>query len=270
MTASGEELPDILKRILRRKAQEVVERAEQYPLRDLAARVEDSPPTRGFWESIAERVDAGQSAVIAEIKRASPSKGVIREDYTPAAIAGDYAQAGAACLSVLTDRDFFGGSDDDLRAVRDAVQLPVLRKDFTIDPYQIYEARVLGADCVLLIAAALGDTQLAEMHALALELGLDVLIEVHDAEELERVAVLGPGLVGINNRDLRTFATDLATTEQLIAQVPPSALPVTESGIRYRDDVARMRAVGVHTFLVGEAFMSSVSPGSKLLELFGA
>ncbi|MCG5529558.1 indole-3-glycerol phosphate synthase TrpC [Halorhodospira halochloris] len=260
--------PDILRRILRRKAEEVIERAERRSLRELAAQVEDLPPTRGFWEALAERLDAGQPAVIAELKRASPSKGVIRADYDPDAIASDYANSGAACLSVLTDKDFFGGDDSHLQAARNAVQLPVLRKDFTIDTYQVYEARVLGADCILLIAAALGDAQLAELHALALELGLDVLIEVHDAEELERVAAFGPGLIGINNRDLHTFTTDLATTEGLAPRVPESALTVTESGIHTSSDVARIRAAGVHSFLVGEAFMSAPSPGQKLVELF--
>lgn len=269
MSNGQADTPDILLRILRRKAEEVGERAEQRSLRELAARIEDLPPTRGFWEALAARLDAQLPAVIAEIKRASPSKGVIRPDYDPAALAVDYANSGAACLSVLTDRDFFGGDDSHLQVARDAVQLPVLRKDFTIDTYQLYEARVMGADCVLLIAAALGDAQLAEMHALALELGLDVLIEVHAAEELERIAVLGPGLVGINNRDLHTFTTDLATTEKLAARVPESALTVTESGIHTSEDVERMRANGVHSFLVGEALMSVASPGRKLQEIFG-
>lgn len=269
LSDAREETPDILRRILRRKAEEVSERAEQRSLRELAAQVADLPPLRGFWEALAERLDAGHPAVVAEIKRVSPSRGVIREPYDPAAIAVDYAQSGAACLSVLTDRDFFGGDDAHLQTARESVQLPVLRKDFIIDTYQLYESRVMGADCVLLIAAALGDAQLAEMHALALELGLDVLIEVHDADELERIASFGPGLVGINNRDLHTFVTDLATTERLVGHVPETAITVAESGIHSSDDVARLRSAGVHAFLVGEAFMSADSPGQKLRELFG-
>lgn len=267
MSASG--TPDILRRILRRKVEEVVERAEARSLRELSAAAADLPPCRGFRDALSQRVEAGGAGVIAEVKRASPSRGVIREDFQPAAIAADYQRHGAACLSVLTDRDFFQGDDAHLQAAREAVSLPVLRKDFTVDAYQVYEARVLGADCILLIAAALGDAQLAELHALAVELGMDVLIEVHDAEELARIQPLGPALVGVNNRDLRTFDTDLATSEALVGAMPQGALVVTESGIHTPDDVARMEAAGIHAFLVGEAFMTAPSPGARLAELFG-
>ncbi len=266
--SAGCETPDILRRILRRKAEEVAERAEALPLRELSARAADQAAPRDFRGALQRRVEAGQPAVIAELKRASPSRGVLREAYDPAAIAADYEAHGAACLSVLTDRDFFRGDDAHLQAARGAAGLPVLRKDFILDTYQVYEARALGADCVLLIAAALGDAQLAELHALAVELGMDALVEVHDAEELARCQPLGPGLVGINNRDLRTFTTDLGTSEALAAALPETALAVTESGIRSAADIARMRAAGIHAFLVGEAFMGAASPGGRLRELF--
>ncbi|MFP4129733.1 MAG: indole-3-glycerol phosphate synthase TrpC [Halorhodospira sp.] len=269
MSGAGEGAPDVLRRILRRKAEEVVERAEAYPLRELSAAAADLPPARGFGEALARRVARGSAGVIAELKRASPSRGVIREGYDPAAVAADYERHGAACLSVLTDRDFFRGDDAHLQAAREAVRLPVLRKDFTVDAYQVYEARVLGADCILLIAAALGDAQLDELHALALELGMDALIEVHDAEELARARRLGPALVGVNNRDLRTFETDLSTSEALAEAMPEGALAVSESGIHSSAEVARLRAAGIHAFLVGEAFMAAPSPGARLPELFG-
>lgn len=262
------ETPDVLKTILRRKAQEVVERSRALDLRTLSERVASLLPPRGFVASVRERIAAGDPGVIAEIKRASPSQGVIREDYDPAAIARSYEAAGAACLSVLTDVDFFQGADEHLRAARDAVTLPVLRKDFVVDAYQIYEARLLGADCVLLIVAALGDAALAELYTLARELGMDVLVEVHDAEELDRALALGPDLVGINNRDLRTFHTDIGTTLALRSQVPDSCLLVTESGIHAREEVERMRAHEVDAFLVGESFMRAPDPGAKLRELF--
>ncbi|MFP4648345.1 MAG: indole-3-glycerol phosphate synthase TrpC [Halorhodospira sp.] len=266
--SGGRSTPDVLRRILRRKAEELIERAEACPLRELSAAVSDMPPARGFRAALAQRVARDEAAVIAEIKRASPSRGVIRPDYEPAAVAADYERHGAACLSVLTDRDFFQGDDAHLQAARAAGSLPVLRKDFTIDTYQVYEARALGADCILLIASALGDAQLAEFHALAIELGLDVLVEVHDAEELERIRPLGPGLIGVNNRNLRSFTTDLATSERLAGCLPEGALAVTESGIHRREDVARMRASGIHAFLVGEAFMAAPSPGERLQALF--
>ncbi|WP_338036043.1 indole-3-glycerol phosphate synthase TrpC [Halorhodospira abdelmalekii] len=258
----------MLRQILRRKAEEVSERAARRSLRELSAQVADLPPPRGFRAALAETIAAGQAAVIAELKRASPSRGVLRQHYDPPAIAQAYERAGASCLSVLTDSDYFGGHERDLEAARAAVSLPVLRKDFIVDTYQVYETRALGADCLLLIVAALGDAQLAELHALAAELGLDVLIEVHDATELERVQALGPGLVGINNRDLRTFVTDLGTTERLAPDVPQGALTVCESGIQQPHDIARMRAAGVHAFLVGEAFMTVDDPGERLAALF--
>ena len=217
---------------------------------------------------MAERVAAGGAAVIAEVKKASPSKGLLRDPFDPAAIARSYAAGGATCLSVLTDEHFFQGSDDALREARAACALPVLRKDFTIDPYQVYEARVLGADCILLIVAALGDAQLNELAGLARHLDLDVLVEVHDAGELDRVRHMEGTLLGINNRNLRTFETRLETTLSLLAAVPEGRLVVTESGIHTREDVARMRAGGVHAFLVGEAFMRAPEPGERLRELF--
>ena len=260
--------PDVLKTILRRKAGEVAERSQALSLGALSQQVADLPPPRGFVSSLRDRIAAGDPAVIAEVKRASPSQGVIRADYDPAAIARSYEAAGAACLSVLTDVDFFQGADEHLRAARGAVGLPVLRKDFVIDAYQVYEARVLGADCVLLIVAALGDASLMELYTLARELGMDVLVEVHDAEELERALALGPNLVGINNRDLRTFHTDIGITLELRSRVPDNCLLVTESGIHAREEVDRMRANDVNAFLVGESFMRAPEPGAKLRELF--
>ena len=260
---------DILQRIVRRKAEEVQERCLARPLRDVAASIEGMAAARGFRTALAERSDAGRPAVIAEIKRASPSRGVIRENFHPADIARAYAAHGAACLSVLTDRDFFQGDDAHLIEARAACALPVIRKDFVIDAYQVYEARALGADCILLIVAALGDAQLVELAGLAGHLGLDVLVEVHDADELERALVLGAPLVGINNRDLRRFETRLETTLDLLPQVPADRLLVTESGIHTPEDVARLRDAGVHAFLVGEAFMRAPNPGVELERLFG-
>ena len=260
--------PDILRTILRHKAQEIGARARDLPLRSLADRAQHAPSPRGFAASLARRVDAGQPAVIAEIKKASPSKGLLRDPFDPGAIARSYELGGAACLSVLTDEAFFQGSDQALVQARAACSLPVLRKDFTIDPYQVYEARVLGADCILLIVAALGDAQLNELAGLAQHLDLDVLVEIHDAAELERVAHMHGTLLGINNRDLRTFNTTLDTTAALLEQVPRGRMVVTESGIHTREDVAFMRTRGVHAFLVGEAFMRAPEPGEKLRELF--
>ncbi|MCL6619084.1 indole-3-glycerol phosphate synthase TrpC [Thermomonas hydrothermalis] len=258
----------ILDTILARKHAEVAERAAHLPLADLQARLTSAPPVRGFADALATRIASGQPGVIAEVKKASPSKGVIRADFDPAAIARSYAAAGAACLSVLTDIDFFQGSDTYLQQARAACGLPVLRKDFVIDPYQIYEARVLGADCVLLIAAALDDTRLSEFAFLAAELGMDVLVEVHDLDELERALPVPARLLGINNRNLKTFEVSLQTTLDLKAAVPADRLLVTESGILTRADVACMREAGVHAFLVGEAFMRQPDPGAALQELF--
>ncbi len=261
--------PDILKKITTRKAEEVAERMARHPLPEVMERAELAMPVRGFVAAIGERLAAGRAAVIAEIKKASPSKGVLREDFRPADIARAYEQGGAACLSVLTDEDFFQGADHYLVEAREACRLPVLRKDFIIDPYQVYEARAIGADCILLIAACLSDAQMRELARLAVSLGMDVLVEVHDEAELERALPLELPLVGINNRNLRTFETRLETTLDLLPRIPTDRIVVTESGIHARDDVARMRAHGVNTFLVGEAFMKAVDPGEKLRELFG-
>jgi indole-3-glycerol phosphate synthase len=271
MTVSTQ--PDVLQQILRRKREEVAERSARTPLRELSARAADTPPTRGFARAIEATVAAGKPAVIAEVKKASPSKGVIRADFDPAAIARSYAAGGAACLSVLTDVDFFQGADACLQQARGACALPVLRKDFTVDPYQVVEARALGADCILLIVAALDDDALAGLCAQALALGMDVLVEVHDRDELARALQLPAAdgrapLLGINNRNLRTFEVSLDTTLSLRDAVPADRRLVTESGIVDPADVARMRAAGIEAFLVGEAFMRADDPGAALRALF--
>lgn len=260
--------PDILKTIIGRKAEEVAERSARVSLDVIRERAEEATPVRGFVKAIRSRLDAGRAGVIAEIKKASPSKGVIRPDFDPAAIARSYEAGGAACLSVLTDVDYFQGADEYLKQARDACGLPVLRKDFIIDPYQVYEARAIGADCILLIAAVLDDARMRALADLAHELAMDVLVEVHDAGELERTLPLNTALVGINNRDLRTFETHLETTLELLDAIPDDRIPVTESGIHTREDVATMREHGVHAFLVGEAFMRADDPGERLSELF--
>jgi len=260
-------MADILDTILARKAEEVRERSQRRPLADLRAACADLPPCRGFAAALQAKLDAGQAAVIAEIKKASPSKGVIRVDFRPADIARSYAGAGAACLSVLTDVDFFQGHDDYLQQARAACALPVLRKDFTVDAYQVHEARALGADCILLIVAALGDAALADLTHLAMDLGMDVLLEVHDLDELERALPVGAPLIGVNNRNLRSFAVDLQTTLDLLPMVPRDRLLVTESGIVAPADVRRMRGQGVHAFLVGETLMRASDPGAALAEL---
>lgn len=261
---------DILRTILARKADEIAERSARVPLAELVARAEAMPPTRGFARALQAAIANGDPAVIAEVKKASPSKGVIRPDFHPADIAVSYEFGGAACLSVLTDEDFFQGHDRYLQQARDACTLPVLRKDFTIDPYQVYEARTLGADCILLIVAALDDLQLAELSSLALQLGMDVLVEVHDIDELERALQVPAPLIGINNRNLRTFEVSLQTTLSMQDAVPRDRLLVTESGILGPDDVALMRGAGVHAFLVGETFMRAEEPGEALRQLFFA
>ncbi|WP_295924538.1 indole-3-glycerol phosphate synthase TrpC [uncultured Xanthomonas sp.] len=261
---------DILRTILARKADEIAELSARVPLAELVARAEAMPPTRGFARALQAAIANGDPAVIAEVKKASPSKGVIRPDFHPADIAVSYEFGGAACLSVLTDEDFFQGHDRYLQQARDACTLPVLRKDFTIDPYQVYEARTLGADCILLIVAALDDLQLAELSSLALQLGMDVLVEVHDIDELERALQVPAPLIGINNRNLRTFEVSLQTTLSMQNAVPRDRLLVTESGILGPDDVALMRGAGVHAFLVGEAFMRAEEPGEALRQLFFA
>ncbi len=262
------EIPDILRKIMDRKAVEVAERRQRRSLHSLEAELAGASPTRGFAAALVAKVDAGLPAVIAEIKKASPSKGILRADFHPAEIALSYERGGAACLSVLTDVDFFQGCDDYLREARAACALPVIRKDFILDPYQVLEARVLGADCILLIAACLTDAEMRDLNALALSLGLDVLIEVHDRAELERALPLPGRLIGINNRDLRSFQVSLDTTLGLIDAIPLGRLLVTESGILDRTHVAQMRAQGVHAFLVGEAFMRADDPGAELRRLF--
>jgi len=260
--------PDILVKILNRKLEEIVERNDRVSVRELSQRAADQPATRGFVAAMQRKVEAGLPAVIAEIKKASPSKGVMRPNFHPADIARSYAQAGAACLSVLTDVDFFQGSDEYLQQARAACDLPVIRKDFIIDPYQVFEARVIGADCILLIVAALGDDQMRELSDLANHLGMDVLIEVHDEDELERALKIPNKLIGINNRNLRTFDTSLDTTLSMLNKIPQDRLVVTESGIHTPEHVKLMRDHNVNAFLVGEAFMVVDDPGEKLKELF--
>jgi len=259
--------PDILKKIIRRKVEEVASRAARLPLEQLSEEITDLPPPRGFANALVAKLEAGLPAVIAEIKKASPSKGVLRADFLPAEIAASYERGGAACLSVLTDEDFFQGRDAYLQEARTACSLPVLRKDFIIDPYQIYEARAIGADCILLIVSCLEDDRLQTLGALARELQLDVLVEVHDRKELERALTIPSRMIGINNRNLRTFQVNLETTIGLLDAVPQDRIPVTESGIHSREDVARMRAHGIHAFLVGEAFMRAEDPGAMLTQL---
>ena len=261
-------MSDILTTILARKAEEIEQRSRVRPLSEMRARAQNQPVTRGFVKAIRRKLTVGEAAVIAEVKKASPSKGLIRADFDPAAIARSYEAGGAACLSVLTDADYFQGSDAYLRQAREACALPVLRKDFTIDAYQVYEARALGADCILLIVAALDDVRLADLTVLGLDLGMDVLVEVHDLDELERALQVPAPLLGINNRNLRTFDVSLDTTLALRNAVPADRILVTESGIGTRADVARMRAAGVHTFLVGETLMRQPDPGVALRELF--
>ncbi len=277
-------MSDILQKILARKVEEVCERSARTSLRELSARCADLPQTRGFADALETTIARGDAAVIAEIKKASPSKGVIRADFDPAAIARSYAAGGATCLSVLTDVDFFQGADAYLQQARSACALPVLRKDFVIGAYQVYEARALGADCILLIVAALDDAALLELSLLAAELDMDVLVEAHDGDELERALQIPSGVVasdsrvpsrkktsqllGINNRNLRTFDVSLDTTLALRERVPVDRMLVTESGIVTLADVARMRAAHVHAFLVGETFMRAHDPGAELRRMF--
>ncbi len=259
----------VLDRILARKREEVTERKARVPLAELRARIAEQKPPRGFCAALKARLAQQQPAVIAEIKKASPSKGVIREDFEPAAHARSYAAAGAACLSVLTDESFFQGHDDYLLAARAAVPLPVLRKDFVIDDYQIFEARALGADCILLIVSALNILSLTTLYQCAHNLGLDVLIEVHDEVELAAALSLKPALVGINNRNLKTFETDIEISLRLAPEVPSDTLLVTESGIADAEAVAQLRRAQINCFLVGEAFMRQPDPGAALTALFG-
>ncbi len=261
--------PDILKKITARKKEEVAARRARRSLAQLRDQLAEAPTIRPFRAALEARIAAGRPAVIAEIKKASPSKGVLRSDFQPKAIAESYARSGAACLSVLTDEAFFQGKDAYLQEARAACNLPVLRKDFVIDPYQIYEARALGADCILLIVACLSRAQLQEWHALAESLGLGVLVEVHEEGELETALSVAAPLLGINNRDLRTFQVRLETTQRLAARVPKDRLLVAESGIHRPEDVAYLQAQGVNAFLVGEAFMRAADPGAALEQLFG-
>jgi indole-3-glycerol phosphate synthase len=262
-------MPDILTQIVAVKREEIAAAQKKVPLAAMRADAESRVLTRDFEGALRRKIAAGKSAVIAEIKKASPSKGVMRADFIAADIAQSYAESGAACLSVLTDRQFFQGQVDYLKQARASCDLPVLRKDFIVDAYQIYESRAMGADCVLLIAACLDDALMAELEAIARSLDMAVLIEVHDRAELERGLKLKTPLVGINNRNLRTFEVSLATTLDLLKDLPADRLPVTESGIASKADVKTMRDAGVHAFLVGEAFMRADDPGAALAALFG-
>lgn len=261
--------PDILKKILDKKAEEVARRRTGMTIANLEEIAQGVENPRGFYNALQSKVLAKKPAIIAEIKKASPSKGVIRENFQPIAIGQDYAMNGATCLSVLTDKEFFQGSEVYLQMVRERCPLPVLRKDFMIDPYQIFEARALGADCILLIVAALEDSQMHELSDTATKLGMDVLVEVHDAKELQRALTLDTKLIGINNRNLRTFETSLQTTLDLKAGIPEDRLIITESGIHTHEDVQLMLDNDIYTFLVGEVFMRAESPGQKMKELFG-
>jgi indole-3-glycerol phosphate synthase len=261
-------LSDILQRILAVKAEEIARARKEKPAAALLREAREAGPPRDFAGAMRARIATGRPAVIAEIKKASPSRGVLREQFDPAAIATSYERHGAACLSVLTDERFFQGSLADLRQARAACGLPALRKDFTIDPYQVHEARAAGADCILLIAAALEDALMRELAGAARELGMGALVEVHDVAELERALALDTPLLGINNRDLRTFETRLETTLDLLERIPQGRIVVTESGILKPEDVRRMQDRGVNAFLVGEAFMRAADPGAELARLF--
>lgn len=261
--------PDILQKIVARKAEIIAQRRAVKSQQALIDELDSATPVRGFVDALQEHISINQPAVIAEIKKASPSKGVIRADFQPDQIARSYAGGNASCLSVLTDVDFFQGADEYLQQARAACNLPVLRKDFMIDPYQVYEARLLGADCILLIVACLSDLQLNELTGLAHDLGMDVLVEVHDEQELERALRLPNKLIGINNRNLHTFETTLQTSLRLREQVPSDYLLVSESGIHTPEDVSLLRENGIQAFLVGEAFMAAADPGAKLRSLFG-
>ena len=260
--------PDILARVLAVKIDEIDSARSTVPLAQMRERAERAERPRAFVDALRDKVAMGQSGVIAEMKKASPSRGLLRDHYMPAEIARSYERHGAACLSVLTDTQFFRGSADDLIAARAACRLPVLRKDFIIDPYQVYEARAIGADCILLIVAALDLEPMKALEALAVELGMSVLVEVHDADELDRALQLATPLIGINNRDLRTFETRLDTTLGLLSRVPRDRVLITESGILATNDVHTMLDRGVHCFLVGEAFMRAPDPGAELTRLF--
>ena len=259
---------DILHKIISVKTQEIQAARQLRSLEDVLREAQSRQDVRGFAQALENKISQGKSAIIAEIKKASPSKGILRENFDPASIAKSYAVAGAACLSVLTDVQFFQGSHDYLRQARAACSLPVLRKDFIIDPYQVVTARAMGADCILLIVAALELSQMQELESVATELGMDVLVEIHDGEELEQALQLKTPLLGINNRNLRTFETTLDTTLSLLSQIPSDRRLITESGILVRDDVEKMLANDVQAFLIGEAFMREPDPGEALQALF--
>ncbi len=259
---------DILEKILQTKQQEIATRSRSTPIAMLREQAANADSTRGFLSALQQKIANKEPAVIAEIKKASPSKGIICTDFQPAVIAESYEKGGAACLSVLTDADYFQGHEDYLQDARKACSLPVIRKDFIVDPYQVYEARAINADCILLIVAALSDEKLHGLYSLATELGMDVLIEVHDREELERTLPLNAPLIGINNRNLRTFETSLQTSIDLLPLIPENTLLVTESGIHTQNDVQRMRDHNINAFLVGEAFMRTEQPGNELHRLF--
>ena len=260
--------PDILKKILARKHEEIAERSEKLALEDLKKYAEQASPVRGFIAAIESKLAENKAAVIAEIKKASPSKGVLCENFNPSKIAKTYEANGATCLSILTDADFFQGSENFLKQARSVCELPVIRKDFIIDPYQVYEARMINADCILLIVSALDDNKLKELLALAHELEMDVLMEVHDEEEMKRALATDAKLIGINNRSLHTFEVNLQTSLSLMKMVPDDRILVTESGVHSKEDVKLMRDNDMHAFLVGEAFMRADDPGEKLAELF--
>jgi indole-3-glycerol phosphate synthase len=262
-------MADILQRILANKAKELAAARLKTPLEALVEQARRQAPPRDFAGALRATIDSGRPAVVAEIKKASPSRGVLRPIFDPAAIARRYEAGGAACLSVLTDREYFQGAPEHLAAARGACSLPVLRKDFVLDPYQVAEARAMGADAILLIVAALDDAQLAVLEAAATAFGMAVLVEVHDAHELDRALKLASPLIGINNRDLKTFQVSLGTTVELVPKVPPGRIVIAESGILATADVARLRAAGVQAFLVGEAFMRAADPGAALAALFG-
>lgn len=260
--------PTVLQKIINRKFEEIAERQAKTPIAQLEKMIAEQPQPRGFVQAIENKLSSGQAAVIAEIKKASPSRGVIREEFFPAEIAKSYEKGNAACISVLTDVDFFQGSDSYLKEVKAATRLPVLRKDFMVDEYQIYESRAIGADCILLIVAALELEKMQALNSLALELGLDVLVEVHNSDELEKALTLNNRLIGINNRNLKTFDVNLETTFGLLGKIPADRIVITESGIQTTDDIAAMRGHNVHSFLVGESLMRSDDPGIRLMELF--
>ena len=260
----------ILERILQVKRGEIAAARARVPMDEIEAKARAAPPPRDFVGALRAKIAAGVPAVIAEIKKASPSKGLLRQNFDPAAIARSYEQAGAACMSVLTDREFFQGSPDDLAKARNAAALPVLRKDFIVEPYQVYESRAMGADCILLIVACLARQDMQGLEALARELGLAVLVEVHSAPELEAALTLRTPLIGVNNRDLRTFETRLETTLELLPRAGEGRIVVSESGIGSAEDVARLRRAGVQGFLVGESFMRAPDPGAALQNIFGS